>query len=72
MPAGEINYVEVENFTGTTKIAIEQESLDASIYLSNMIELAHKDIDEIIRVINEQEGLLSEFDDNIFNALVEF
>ncbi|MBK5242048.1 recombinase family protein [Clostridium sp.] len=26
---------------------------------------------EIIKVINEQEGLLSEFDENIFNALVE-
>lgn len=40
------NRLEIENFTGTTKIAIKQDFY-ASIYLSNMIELARKDSDEI-------------------------
>lgn len=41
------NRLEIENFTGKTKIDIEQDFY-ASIYLSNMIELARKDSDEII------------------------
>lgn len=28
-------------------------------------------VDEIIKVIKKQEGLLTEFDDNIFNALID-
>ncbi|MCY6355872.1 transposase, partial [Clostridium sp. ZS2-4] len=42
------------NFTGTTKIAIEQDFY-ASIYLSNMVELARKDSDEIIAVERENK-----------------
>lgn len=42
------NRLEIENFSGTTKNAIEQDFY-ASIYLSNMIELAKKDSDEIIK-----------------------
>ncbi|MCY6355852.1 IS4 family transposase, partial [Clostridium sp. ZS2-4] len=48
------NRLEVENFTGTTKIAIEQDFY-ASIYLSNMVELARKDSDEIIAVERENK-----------------
>lgn len=43
------NRLEIENFTGATKIAIEQDFY-ASIYLSNMIELARKDIDETVTI----------------------
>ncbi|MBZ9614308.1 hypothetical protein [Clostridium estertheticum] len=35
------------------------------------IEQYKQRVVEIIKVTNEQEGSLSEFDDNIFNALVE-
>lgn len=47
------NRLEIENFSGITKIAIEQDFY-ASIYLSNMFELSKKDSDEIIK--QEQEG----------------
>lgn len=39
------NRLEIENFSGTTKIAIEQDFY-ASIYLSNMVELARNQCDE--------------------------
>jgi DNA invertase Pin-like site-specific DNA recombinase len=45
------------------KSKIEQGNLNVEQYKLRVAE--------IIRVINEQEGLLLEFDDNIFNALVE-
>ncbi|SFC20262.1 hypothetical protein [Clostridium uliginosum] len=35
------------------------------------IEQYKERVDEIIKVIKEQEGLLTEFDDKIFNALVD-
>jgi len=47
------NRLEIENFSGETKIAIEQDFY-ASIYLSNMLELANQDSDKKIR--QEQEG----------------
>lgn len=53
------NRLEIENFSGTTKIAIEQDFY-ASIYLSNMIELARKDSDEIIK--SEQETKLNKYE----------
>jgi len=41
------NRLEIENFTGATKTAIEQDFY-ASIYLSNMAELARQESDEIV------------------------
>jgi len=35
------------------------------------IEQYRQRVDEIIKVIKEQEGLLTEFDDKIFNALID-
>lgn len=35
------------------------------------IEQYKQRVDEIINVIKEQEGLLTEFDDKIFNALID-
>lgn len=48
------NRLEIENFTGITKIAIEQDFY-ASIYLSNMIELAREESDEIIQNENQKK-----------------
>jgi len=48
------NRLEIENFTGITKIAIEQDFY-ASIYLSNMIELAREESDEIIQNGNQKK-----------------
>jgi hypothetical protein len=45
------NRLEIENFSGRTRIAIEQDFY-ASIYLSNMIEMARKDSDE--RIVDER------------------
>jgi hypothetical protein len=46
------NRLQIENFTGTTKTAIEQDFY-ASIYLSNMAELARKHSDAIVK---EKQG----------------
>lgn len=62
------NRLEIENFTGTTKIAIEQDFY-ASIYLSNMIELAREDSDEIIQEENEEKELKYEYKTNL-NVLI--
>ena len=62
------NKLEIENFTGTTKIAIEQDFY-ASIYLSNMIELARQESDEIINENNEEKDLKHEYKTNL-NMLV--
>lgn len=35
------------------------------------IEQYKQRVDEIIKVIKKQEGLLTEFDDKIFNALID-
>src|SRR3712207_9523257 len=48
------NRLEIENFTGRTKKAIEQDFY-ASIYLSNMIELARQESDKIIKEKNRSE-----------------
>lgn len=62
------NRIEIENFTGTTKIAIEQDFY-ASIYLSNMIELARQESDEIINSNNNGKNLKHEYKTNL-NILV--
>lgn len=62
------NRLEIENFTGTTKIAIEQDFY-ASIYLSNMIELARKDSDEIAKVERENKEIKYEYRTNL-NILI--
>lgn len=41
------NKIEIENFTGSSKIAIEQDFY-ASIYLSNMVSLLRNDANETI------------------------
>ena len=58
------NRLEIENFTGTTKIAIEQDFY-ASIYLSNMIELAKQESDEIIKENNKEKDLKHEYKINL-------
>lgn len=62
------NRLEIENFTGTTKIAIEQDFY-ASIYLSNMIELVRQESDEIIKTNNKKKNLKHEYKMNL-NILV--
>lgn len=62
------NRLEIENFTGTTKIAIEQDFY-TSIYLSNMIELARKDSDEIAKVERENKEIKYEYKTNL-NILI--
>lgn len=62
------NRLEIENFTGTTKIAIEQDFY-ASIYLSNMIELAKQESDELIKENNKEKTLKYEYQTNL-NMLV--
>lgn len=62
------NRLEIENFTGTTKISIHQDFY-ASIYLSNMVELARQESDEIIRENNKDKNLKHEYKTNL-NILV--
>ena len=62
------NKLEIENFTGTTQIAIEQDFY-ASIYLSNMIELARQESDELINENNGEKDLKYEYKTNL-NMLV--
>ena len=62
------NRLEIENFTGTTKIAIEQDFY-ASIYLSNMFKLAKQESDEIIKENNKENDLKHEYKTNL-NMLV--
>lgn len=62
------NRLEIENFTGTTKIAIEQDFY-ASIYLSNMIELARKDSDTIVKEERKEKKLKYEYRTNL-NSLI--
>lgn len=62
------NKLEIENFTGTTKIAIEQDFY-ASIYLSNMIELARQESDEIIEANHKEKNLKHQYKTNL-NILV--
>lgn len=57
------------------RISNELESLrqdKSKIETGNLSIEQHKEkVDEIIKVIKEQEGLLTEFDDKIFNALID-
>lgn len=62
------NRLEIENFTGTTKISIHQDFY-AFIYLSNMVELARQESDEIIRENNKDKNLKHEYKTNL-NILV--
>jgi len=50
------NRLQIENFTGTTKRAIEQDFY-ATIYLSNMVELARSRSDELIDNRNKDKNL---------------
>ena len=58
-----------------SRISNELESLrqdKSKIEIGNIsIEQYKERVDEIIKVIKEQEGLLTEFDDKIFNALID-
>lgn len=60
--------LQIENFTGESKVAIEQDFY-ASIYLSNMIELARKQSDEIISNKQEDKELKHDYKTN-FNVLI--
>lgn len=62
------NRLEMEDFTGETPIAIEQDFY-ASIYLSNMIALAKKDANQIINENNEGKELKYEYKVNT-NVLI--
>lgn len=62
------NKLQVENFTGTTQISIEQDFY-ASIYLSNMIELAKLENEEIIKEKHKDKGLKYEYKPNL-NMLI--
>ncbi len=62
------NRLEIENFTGRTKIAIEQDFY-ASIYLSNMIELARQESDEIVKEKNKGKNLKHKYKTNL-NILI--
>lgn len=62
------NRLEIENFSGSNKIAIEQDFY-ASMYLSNMIELSRANNDEKIKEENKEKNLKYEYKTN-FNVLV--
>lgn len=62
------NRLQIENFTGTTKIAIEQDFY-ATIYLSNMVEMARSRSDELIDDRNKDKDLKYEQKTNL-NILV--
>lgn len=53
------NRLEVQNFSGETVIAVEQDFY-ASIYLSNMIALAKKEANEVIEERNKDKDLKNE------------
>lgn len=62
------NKLQIENFTGTTKISIEQDFY-ASIYLSNMIELARIQNEEMIQDRHKDKVLKYEYKANL-NMLI--
>lgn len=62
------NRLEIENFSGTTKIAIEQDFY-ATMYLSNMVELARNQGDE--ELASESETKSNKYERKLnFNILV--
>lgn len=62
------NLLQIENFTGKTVISIKQDFY-ASMYLTNMVALAKKDAEPIIREINEGKNLKYDYKVNT-NILV--
>lgn len=62
------NRFQIENFTGDTVIAVEQDFY-ASIYLSNMVALAKRDANKMISEKNEDKDLKYEYKVNT-NVLV--
>lgn len=62
------NKLQIENFTGASKVAIEQDFY-ASIYLSNMIELARKQSDDITYTKQEEKSLKLSYKTNL-NVLI--
>lgn len=62
------NKLQIENFTGTTKISIEQDFY-ASIYLSNMIELARLQNEEMLQEQQRYKDLKYEYKPNL-NMLI--
>jgi hypothetical protein len=58
------NRLEIENFTGTNKVAIEQDFY-ASIYVSNMIELVRAQKNDNIKEKNKLKGLKYEYKTNL-------
>ena len=62
------NKIQIENFTGTTKVSIEQDFY-VSIYLSNMAELIRIQNDEKLRESNCSKELKYEYKTNI-NLLI--
>lgn len=62
------NRLELTNFTGTTKIAIEQDFY-VTVYLSNMVELARQESDEIIENRNNDKSLKHDYKTNL-NILI--
>ena len=58
------NRLEIENFTGINKIAIEQDFY-ASIYVSNMIELVRAQKNDSIKQKNKLKGLKYEYQTNL-------
>lgn len=62
------NRLQIENFTGATKIAVEQDFY-ASIYLSNMAEFARKHSDSIIKEKHADRNLKYTYRTN-FNTLI--
>jgi hypothetical protein len=60
--------LQIENFTGETPIAIEQDFY-ASMYLSNMAAMAKMQTDETIQARNETKELKYEYQTNV-NILI--
>lgn len=63
------NKLQVENFTGQTIIAIEQDFY-ATMYLANMVALAKKDANQIIQEDSKNKQLKFEYKVNT-NVLIE-
>lgn len=62
------NKLQIENFTGETPIAIEQDFY-ATMYLANMVALAKKDANQIIEEEYKEKGLKYEYKVNT-NVLI--
>lgn len=58
------NKIEIENFTGKTKIAIEQDFY-ATIYIANMVELARMENEEILKEKHKDKELKYDYKPNL-------